>query len=391
MQSERCAVCYDVAIVGGGLAGAALAVALADTRLTVALIDSTPPVASLGWDARVYAISPANVRFLAEIGLWHHLDHGRIVPVEAMRVYGDAGGRLDFTAWGVGVEALAWILEATPLQLALWRSARCQRRLTLISPARPVAVRFAAAAAHLDLDEGRSLAARLLVAADGRDSWLRQAAGIAVDFLDYDQLGVVANFRCARPHRHIAYQWFRADGILAYLPLPENMISIVWSTPTAHGRELLALAPQQFCARVARAGGHVLGELELVTPPAAFALKLMRAPRLIGHRLALIGDAAHAIHPLTGHGINLGFQDARELAYWLRVKPPHIDGGDIHWLRRYERARREEIILLQSVTHALQRLFAPSRRPLAAVRNLGLVLGHRLPLLRSLLARYAMG
>lgn len=382
---------FDVAIVGGGLAGLTLAVALADAHLTVALIENTPPLRPAGWDARIYAVSPANVRFLNEIGIWPHLDSTRICPVAAMQVYGDAGGRLDFSAWDSGVDALAWILEASLMQQELWQTARRQRHLQLYCPARPVAARFGQQSASLVLDDGRQIDARLLVAADGRDSWLRRAAGIEVGFLDYDHLGVVANFSCARPHRQIAYQWFRKDGVLAFLPLPGERISIVWSTPTEHGRQLLALEAPEFCARVADASNHALGELELITPSAGFALKLMRSPRMIGHRLALIGDAAHAIHPLSGHGINLGFQDARLLAQTLRDKPAHIDCGDATWLRRFERARKEEIVMLQTTTHALQRLFKPTAAPLVALRNLGLNLTQGLPMARHLLTRYAMG
>jgi ubiquinone biosynthesis UbiH/UbiF/VisC/COQ6 family hydroxylase len=220
---------------------------------------------------------------------------------------------------------------------------------------------------------------------------VRQAAGLAAETLPYGELGVVANLACEKPHRNTAFQWFRADGVLAWLPLPENRLSMVWSTPEAHGRELLALAPAAFCARVAAAGGHRLGALELITPAAGFPLRLMRLPRIVAPRLALIGDAAHAIHPLSGHGINLGFLDAQALAGALLALPEFRDCGEERVLRRYERARAEEVALLQWTTHGLQRLFRPRYAGLAALRNLGLNLTNRLPLVRNALVRYALG
>lgn len=382
---------YDVIIVGGGLAGLALAVALRRSRLRVAVVEARPPARPDGWDARIYAISPANARFLAEIGIWQHLDMSRVAPVRKMSVHGDRDGMLEFSAYASGVGELAWIAEASLLQRELLETAKRQGNIELICPAQPALLDIGDREAVLELADRRVLSAKLIVAADGADSWTRDAAGIDVDFLPYDQMGVVANFSCARPHRDVAWQWFRPDGILAYLPLPDNRISIVWSTPTAHARELLALPPEQFCALVAAAGNRQLGELQPITPPAGFPLRLMRAPRTVAPRLALIGDAAHTIHPLSGHGINLGFQDAQSLAATLSACPPHVDCGDLQWLRRHERARREEVVALQSVTHGLQRLFGAPQAPLGILRNLGLNFVDRLPVIKDVLVRYAMG
>ena len=383
-------ISVDVAIVGGGLAGLALAVALRQSRLTVAVIEGRPPQRASGWDARIYAISPANVDFLAQIGVWPHLDAGRLCPVEAMEVYGDRDGRLDFAAYDAGAPALAWIAEASLMQLELWESAKRQANLTLLCPARPSALALADEGATLRLEDGRQVDCRLVVAADGADSWTRNAAGIEVAFKPYGQQGVVANFRCAQAHRQRAFQWFRNDGILAYLPLPEQQISMVWSTPAAHAEELVALPAEALCARVAAAGRHMLGDLELITPAAGFALRLMRAPHPIGQRLALIGDAAHAIHPLSGHGINLGYRDAQVLADILVARPDFVDCGDPGLLRRYERARKEEVIALQTMTDALHRLFTPTLTPLSLLRNLGLNLTNRVPVLKDALIRYAL-
>ena len=381
---------FDVVIVGGGLAGLALAAGLRRSPLSVALVEGRAPQPVDGWDARIYAISPANARFLEAIGAWEHLDPSRLQRVSAMEVHGDAGGRLDFSAYDCGAGELAWILESSLMQRELWETAKRQGNLQLLSPARPRGLEFNGDAACLALEDGRELSAQLVVAADGADSWTRSAAGIEVRFEPYDQLGVVANFAVERPHRGTAFQWFRDDGILAWLPLPGERISMVWSTPTAHGKELLALEPAELCARVAAAGSNRLGRLEQITPAAGFPLRLMRAPRAVAPRLALIGDAAHTIHPLSGHGINLGFQDARVLAEILHAKPDHVDCGDLSLLRGYERTRKEEVVALQAVTDGLHSLFGTTEGPLVGLRNFGLNLTNSLPVLKSLLVRYAL-
>ncbi|HQR04085.1 MAG: UbiH/UbiF family hydroxylase [Proteobacteria bacterium] len=381
---------FDVVIVGGGLAGLSLAAALRNTPLRIALIEGRPPRRPEGWDARVYAVSPANVRFLEAIGVWEHVRPARLCQVEAMEVYGDGQGRLDLSAYDAGVPELAWIVESAELVGELWETVRRQGNLTLLCPAKPQALNFDTAAAALTLEDGRQIGAKLVVAADGADSWTRTAAGIIASFKSYHQRGVVANFHCEAPHHNQAFQWFRSDGVLAYLPLPENGMSMVWSTPEEHARSLLEMAPDLLCVAVAQAGGHRLGRLKPITPPAAFPLRLMRAPQTVRPRLALIGDAAHTIHPLSGHGINLGFQDAQVLSVLLAARPGHVDCGDLAFLRGYERSRKEEVVVLQGMTDALHRLFAPAWRPLSHLRNFGLNITNHLPVVKNQLIRYAL-
>lgn len=383
---------FDIAIVGAGLAGASLAVALKGSRYRVALIEGRPPPpASPGWDARVYAVSPANARFLQEIGAWQHLDAARLTPVCDMEIRGDRGARLDFSAYDAGVSELAWIIEAGLMQRELWETAKRQGNITLLCPARPQHLEPGTRGARLALADGRTLEAGLIVGADGAESWVRNAAGLAAETFSYGEMGVVANFACEQPHHNTAFQWFRPDGVLAWLPLPDKRISIVWSTPDAHARGLLELEAAALCRRVAEAGGNRLGKLDPLTPAVAFPLRLMRVPSIVAPRLALIGDAAHAIHPLSGHGINLGFQDARVLAETLLALETFEDCGDARPLRAYERARAEEVALLQWTTHGLQRLFRPQHDALAALRNLGLNLANQLPVVRNALVRYALG
>ncbi|MEY2632859.1 MAG: hypothetical protein RIR00_1513, partial [Pseudomonadota bacterium] len=224
---------YDLIIVGGGLAGASLAVALRDSRLKIALVEGRAPSRPEGWDARIYAISPANARFLADIGSWKHLDPERIAPITAMEVRGDRGGVLDFSAYETGVPELGWIMESSLMACEFWESLKRQSNLTLYCPARPASLHLNPDAAELTLEDGTRLSARLLVGADGRDSWVREQAGLAAINTPYGEKGVVANFATAKPHHNVAFQWFRDDGVLAYLPLPGQRISIVWSTPDA--------------------------------------------------------------------------------------------------------------------------------------------------------------
>jgi 2-octaprenylphenol hydroxylase len=382
---------FDLIIVGGGLAGASLAIALRDTPLRVALVENQAPTRPEGWDARVYAISPANVAFLERIGAWKHFDAERISPIHGMDVRGDSGGRLAFSAYEAGVPELGWILESSLMACEFWESAKRQSNLTLLCPSSPKSLDFAADGARLELVDGSILSARLVVGADGRDSWVRRTAGLSAVNTPYGEKGVVANLETEWPHRNIAHQWFREDGVLAYLPLPGNRISIVWSTPDENADQLCALPPDSFSQRVAAAGSNCLGRLQVVTAPVAFPLRLMRVPQTVAPRLALVGDAAHGIHPLSGHGINLGFQDVSELATLLAGAQPWQDIGDGRFLQRYQRARREETVLMQTTTDSLRRLFRDAPPGLRGLRNLGLNLTNGLPFVKNALVRYALG
>ena len=386
---------FDLVIVGGGLAGLSLACALRDTRLKIALLETHAPKPSDGWDARVYAISPANADFLQKTGVWKHLDITRIAPIHAMQIHGDTGAQLEFSAYESGVAELGWILESSLMACELWETVKRQGNLTLLCPATPSAVEMRADSVLLTLTDGQTLSAKLLVGADGRDSWVRETCGLRAINTPYNEHGLVANFQCERPHRGIARQWFRDDGVLAWLPLAgdgnTHRISIVWSTPDVHARELLTLSDAALSACVAAAGNQELGKLTLITSATAFPLRLMRVPQTVAPRLALIGDAAHGIHPLSGHGINLGYQDAKELAELLSATPDWQDIGSEHLLRRYQRARREETVVMQYTTHTLRQLFREKLPGLKPLRNLGLNLTNRLPALKSVLVRYALG
>jgi 2-polyprenylphenol 6-hydroxylase len=244
--------------------------------------------------------------------------------------------------------------------------------------------------AMLTLDDGRELTARLVVGADGVDSWVRECAGIAASAFEYRQTGVVANFAITRPHEGTAFQWFRPDGVLALLPLPGDRVSMVWSAQEDWARELLSLPADALTEEVERAAGGLLGGLRVLNDAVGFPLLRQRVERLVEPRAALIGDAAHNIHPLAGQGMNLGLRDARELATVLATRGAQNDCGDYRLLRRYERARREDITALEVTTHTLEKLFENRAVWMAALRNFGLSLVNAQPLLKNALVRHAI-
>jgi len=386
----------DVLIAGAGLVGLALAPALARTGLRVALADRAPVVApespadEAGWDTRVYAISPGSAAFLRAQGAWQALPPERLAPIEAMRIAGDGGATLEFSAYELGERALAWVVEERALRAALVPLAHAAG-VAMYAPRTFASLAWSPRAGVVRFDDGSCVTARLVVAADGLRSWVREAAGILAAPKPYGQTAVVANFSCERAHGGRARQWFRADGgILAWLPLPGRRISIVWSAPEALAIDLLALEPAALAARVEAAGGNALGSLECITPAAGFPLTFMKLPTTIGHRIALVGDAAHGVHPLAGQGVNLGFGDAEALAAVLRERGPVSDPGAPILLERYARRRVEPVLAMQTVTDGLMHLFDTAAPWLKAARNLGLSTVDRLPLAKRLLAQSAL-
>ena len=385
---------FDVVIAGAGLPGLALAAALAGNGLTVALCDrhaiAAPDAAADDFDTRIYAVSPGSAAMLDALGAWARLPAERISAVETMRVLGDAGGALEFSAYDLHQRALAWIVEERALRAALVARVHAGDT-TLVAPAAFAQLAFDVDGATLTLADGDALRARLVVGADGLHSWIRQAAGLTAAPRPYAQTAVVANFECEREHHGRATQWFLADGgVLAWLPLPGRRISIVWSAPVALADELAALPADALAQRVAAAGEHALGELTLREGPAAFPLSFLRLPSVVAHRLALVGDAAHGVHPLAGQGVNLGFGDVATLADILAARGPVGDAGAPILLERYARRRAEPVLAMQTVTDALARVFSLDQRWLAGLRNHGMATIDRFPLIKRALAQPAL-
>jgi 2-octaprenylphenol hydroxylase len=376
---------FDVVVVGGGLTGGAFALALKDAPYRIALVEPRPPAPpSDDWDARVYAYSPGNVNWLRGLGGWG--EPLRAEPVRAMRIFGDDGGRLNFDALETGLPELAWIAENGRLQYALWQAVGRTDNVQRIA-AEPEAVAWGQGRQTLHLADGRRLETDLLVGADGASSWLRDQARIGFTVKDQHQAGVVANFETEKPHRGIAWQWFRQDSVLAYLPLPGNRISIVWSTEEEAVAGRLARSAEDFAADVAEAGHRVLGRLRQITPQVAFPLKIRRANEWVRPGLALIGDAAHTVHPLAGQGVNLGFRDCRLLAGMLAAGG---NPGDLGRLQAYAVRRTEDVVTMQFTTGGLKTLFNNADPVVCGLRNAGLGLTNSQDWLKQALMRHAV-
>ncbi len=378
-----------VVIAGGGPVGMALAAALGgfDVRVIEGAAARSAPWPD-EYDVRVYAVSPGTREFLRDIGAWERLDAQRVAPVRSMEIFGDAGARLAFSARPSS--ALAWIVEAGRLAEAIEAQAASCANVAISRGAHAVAFGADAARVYAELEGGERVEGDLLVGADGPDSRVRSQLDIPFEEEAYAEAAIVANFATENEHGAVARQWFRADGVLAWLPLPGKRISIVWSTPLAHADTLAALESREFERRVRDAGGAALGDLELVSPLARFSLRSVRVGDPSAPGVVLVGDAAHAVHPLAGQGVNLGFQDARLLADVLASRSAVERPGDSRVLRRYARERREDVTAMHFVTDGLDKLFGSGERGARAFRNLGLRLVDSQPWAKTALVRRAM-
>ena len=374
-------------VTGAGPVGLAFACAC-EEPVEVVEAAAPPPDPPDAFDLRIFALSAGTRAFLRDIGAWGRIDPARVAAVRRMEVFGDAGASLSFTGPGGG--ALAWIVEAGRLAAALEAQALSLPTVTLRRGAEAVALEADAGGARLRLASGESISGDLVVAADGPQSRVRAMLGLATDSRSYGETAIVANFECERPHGSVARQWFRADGVLAWLPLPGDRISIVWSAPDTHAQSLLAMDPEGLQACVRDAGHDALGALRLVSGVAGFPLRLVQVERTVAPGVALIGDAAHGVHPLAGQGVNLGFQDARVLADTLASRSALERPGDLRLLRRHARARREDVAAMQFVTDRLDRLFARPGRGASWLRNAGLGLVDAQPWAKRALASRAM-
>jgi 2-polyprenylphenol 6-hydroxylase len=385
---------FDVAVVGPGVAGLATALGFAQQGLKVGLIGPRPrihrPTDDAPFDARIYALAPGSAALLERLGVWGRVDGGRVCPVERMRVFGDAGDEVTFDAYAATVERLATIVEESELARVLDTACDYQPAITRLE-APFHGLRAERDGAEIELDDGRFVSVALLVGADGANSAVRAAAGISAELKPYHHTALVANFECERPHLNTAWQWFTDEGIVALLPMAGHRVSLVWSAPEALAPALQSLEPAAFAERVSVRARHVLGALAPIGPVHAFPLRLLTVRRLVGPALALVGDAAHVVHPLAGQGLNLGLQDVDALLATVGGREAFRGAGDPIVLRRYERARAEAIGLMRFTTDGLARLFAIDDPFVRGARNAGMALVNRLKPLKSRLIRQALG
>lgn len=396
----------DICVVGDGAVGKAAALGLAQAGLSVTLLSAAVnnSVATMhasntlpdALDVRVFALNHVAHHLLHGLKVWDALDANRIAPVTAMQVQDaapDAKGSIDFDAYGSYIGELAWIVEDCNLNCALDSALRFAPNIQRIHGN---AEKLSSDAEHarVRLVDGRELQTSLVVGADGAQSWVRAQVDIGLDYRSYGQQGVVTNFACEKPHHGVAHQWFIGDqGIIALLPLPGNQVSLVWSAPDALAADLMREPLSSLVERLHVYCAESLGNLTPLMPESikAFPLRFIRPHSLVAQRVALIGDAAHAVHPLAGHGMNLGFSDVQSLLDVVIQREAYRDCGDARVLSRYRRARSQEVALMQVATDGLERLFGSENPAVRMARDAGLNLLNRLPLLKRKLISHAMG
>jgi 2-octaprenyl-3-methyl-6-methoxy-1,4-benzoquinol hydroxylase/2-octaprenylphenol hydroxylase len=395
VSMRRRAPALDVAVVGGGMVGAAAALALARAGFDTALLEVRAPTA---WnvndevDLRVVGLAASSIALLNELDVWTSIRESRSGPYAHMHVWdAESGAAIDFDAVGEGRDLLGYIVENNLVQWTLWQALEAAgvRRLC---PAEVQGFEAREDRIQLQLADGTTLTSGLLVAADGATSPLRQLAGIGTHGRDYAQRAVVAHVATERPHENTAWQRFLTSGPLALLPLADGRSSLVWSLPEAEAQRVLALGDQAFLDELGLASDFRLGRIVASTPRAAFPLKLQLAERYQADRFVLLGDAAHTVHPLAGQGVNLGLRDVTELRdTLLAARTAGRDIGAAHVLRRYARRRRSADTLDALGFDALARIYAWQSPALVAARGLGVRLLDRLAPLKRRISEHAAG
>jgi 2-octaprenyl-6-methoxyphenol hydroxylase len=387
---------FDLLVIGGGLTGLALACAVAGEGLAVLLVERRSLAATVAppFDGRVTAIAPGSRRLLEAIGIWPALaaDAEPILDIEV----GERGSplRVHYDHRQIGTEPLGHIVENRLLRAALLARAEAlgEAGLTLVAPDRVVRLDRRGAAATVWLESGLAAQAALCAVAEGRQSETRAGAGIGIMRWDYDQTGMVATIGHALPHRGLAIERFFASGPFAILPMTGNRSSIVWAADNRLARDLIGLDDAQFSDELAERFGEGRGALELVGPRWHYPLAMVQAERYTAPRLALVGDAARAIHPIAGQGWNLALRDVAALAELvIDARRLGLDPGSGQALARYERWRRFDSLALIAITDGLNRLFANDLLPLRLARELGLGMVERIAPLKGFFMRHAMG
>lgn len=385
----------EVAIIGGGMVGAALACGLGRMGLQVAIVEARPRQDLLNDEAyhfRVSAVTLASERILRTFGAWEQMRQARMGPFREMHVWDAVGdGVIHFDSADVGEPTLGYIVENRVIQAGLEARLEALPSVTWFRPARLRGLTIEPACVRVALDHVE-IKAQLLVGADGSDSHVRRRVGITSAVHGYRQQALVTNVRTELRHQEIAWQRFLPSGPLAFLPLPDNYSSIVWSTSPAAAAALSRMPTEEFAGELGRAFDRRLGSITTVGPRATFPLRSVRAHRYVQHRVALVGDSAHTVHPLAGQGVNLGFLDVATLAEIIaEARAKGADCGSLPTLRRYERWRKSHNLAMQLAIDGLHLLFSSRFRAVQATRNLGLQLTDGLGPVKRLIVRYATG
>lgn len=388
---------YDVIIAGGGMVGLAVACGLQGSGLRVAVLEREVPTAVEADAApglRVSAINAASERLLQHLGVWSTILAARASAYHGMEVWDrDSFGHIAFDDEQQGLAHLGHIIENRVIHQALWQRAESLSDITLIAPAQLQQVAFGDNEAFVTLQDGSMMTARLLVAADGANSWLRNKADIPLTFWDYQHHALVANIRTEKPHDAVARQVFHGDGILAFLPLSDpHLSSIVWSLSPQEALRLKEMPAAVFNQQLSVAFDLRLGLCDVESERQSFPLMGRYARNFAAHRLALVGDAAHTIHPLAGQGVNLGFMDAAELIGEVRrLQQQGKDIGQHLYLRRYERSRKHSAAVMLASMQGFRELFDGNNPAKKLLRDVGLALANTLPGVKPRLLKQAMG
>ncbi len=401
---------YDVLVVGGGMVGASFALALAESGLRIAVVDSQDLSKFAGqerakesFDPRVSAITPSSQAFLESLAVWQGVRNRRCAPYSDMHVWdADGTGSIHFNAQEIHAAALGHIVENSVILAALYERIAETANIDLLAP---VALHALEAGSHkervnITLEDGRSISAALLVAADGANSKVRELAGFQTKEWDYEHQAIVCTVKTQLPHGATAIQRFMDEGTLAFLPLQQNSelvdtqqhCSIVWSVLPDYAQRLMAMDDSAFAIQLQAAIENKLGKIERLDTRYSFPLRQRHAVDYVQPGIALIGDAAHTIHPLAGQGVNLGFLDAQALAEEVqRTHSKHLPIGDLRFLRRYQRRRIGHNLGMMWVMEGFKRLFADQPLPLRWLRNAGMSGIDRSAIIKHQLMRSAMG
>ena len=393
----------DVCVVGAGPVGGTLACLLAQSGVRTAIVDraALPPMEHPAFDGRAYAIAAGSRAVMQQAGIWDRLPFAP-GPIRDIRVSDGKLGRrasrlhLHFAVDDIGADAFGWMVEARSLRVALNGLMHAQANLELFAPAKATVTRHEDRA-EIAIAGGETLSARLVVAADGRASTLRAEAGIPVTHLPYDQVGIVCTIAHTRPHDAVALEHFLPAGPFALLPMAgtddePNISAIVWTERTAMAAHIMQLDEPRFLRELVRRLGTYLGDVRLLTGRWSYPLRALLVHRYTAPRLALIGDAAHGIHPIAGQGLNLGFRDVGCLGALIAdAVASGEDPGGPDLLRRYQAIRRPDNMMMLAATDSLDRLFSNDFPPLRLARDLGIAAVNRIGPLRRAFMRQAMG